>query len=364
MSQPICFIHQLWHKMEATGLMWELIENEAELEGKSKLIVNLQNRNQSLEANISSVMKDRDCLDNDGEKRVGMIEKLKDEITTLQRDYQIVIDEKARAEIFLEDEKKKVYVIQKQIDALNIELGKSRGKAIELELSSKRLHDLLNETLSNRSQGQFNIAPLTEEDQMAQEDVMIYHDSLFKHIKDGIMKNENLKVGMLFSPLLSDVLNNVKKLATKPRIVVVHAGTNDLVKTDEDTMLKIVKDIHTILHNRNIKMVYSFVTPRYDSPELNAKAQVHNARVAQLIGGEADVTVARNECFYKRGMIDTALFDDDGIHINEMGTKSLAFNTKDAICCGLGIELKVRDAYPRRGRDRGRGRGVGRGRGW
>ena len=176
------------------------------------------------------------------------------------------------------------------------------------------------------------------------------------------MKNEGLKVKMVFTPLLSDSLTYVKKLKDKPRIVVLHAGTNDLNHSEEDDMLSNIEQIHEYLNKAGIKMVYSFITPRTDSPELDAKAQVINARVCQLLGNRSDVFMSRNDNFYKRGTINVTLLDEDGIHVNDFGTKNLALNTKDSICRGLDIQSKPRDnqTYIRSNRG-GRGRGRGRG---
>lgn len=106
-------------------------------------------------------------------------------------------------------------------------------------------------------------------------------------------------------------------------------------------------------------MVFSFITPRLDSAAFNFTAQVINARVAQILGCKPNVTIARNDNFYRKGVIDDSLFDEDGTHVNEKGSKILASNTKEAICRALGINA----VKAPRERPYFRGRGCGRGRG-
>ena len=82
------------------------------------------------------------------------------------------------------------------------------------------------------------------------------------------MKNENLKVKKVWSPRLQDALANVKSIENnldKPKVAVVHVGTNDLGKMDESEMIKWVGEIYESLHQMDIKMVYSYIPPRTDS---------------------------------------------------------------------------------------------------
>ena len=108
-------------------------------------------------------------------------------------------------------------------------------------------------------------------------------------------------------------------------------------------------------------MVFSFITPRLDSAAFNFTAQVINARVAQILGCKPNVTIARNDNFYRKGVIDDSLFDEDGTHVNEKGSKFLASNTEEAICRALGINAVK--APRKRPYFRGCGCACGRGRG-
>ena len=72
----------------------------------------------------------------------------------------------------------------------------------------------------------------------------------------------------------------------------------------------------------------------------NAKAEVVNARVVQIMARKSNVFISRNDNFYRRGVINASLYVNDGIHVNDEGSKNLAFNTKDAICRAMDIQMK------------------------
>ena len=86
-------------------------------------------------------------------------------------------------------------------------------------------------------------------------------------------------------------------------------------------------------------MIYSYITPRNDDRELNAKAQVINAIVDRKLSGKSNVVIARNDNFYRRSVINPYMFNDDGIHLNDEGSRNLANNTKDTVCRSLEIEI-------------------------
>ena len=127
--------------------------------------------------------------------------------------------------------------------------------------------------------------------------------------------------------------------------MVSHCGTNDLHAIDEDKIVEEVASIYEILENRGIKMIYSYITPRGENI-LTAKAEVVNSRVVQMFAEKSEVYISRNDRFYWRGTINSPLFDDDKIHLNDEGTRALASITKETICRALNIQMESR---PRRG---------------
>ena len=107
--------------------------------------------------------------------------------------------------------------------------------------------------------------------------------SLFKQISEGIMKNENLKVNKVWAPGLTNAYEYVMAMQEKPKIVILHCGTNDLGEMNENEMVEHIMKIQEILENRGIIFIYSYITPRGDLTDINAKAEVVNAKLLQLV---------------------------------------------------------------------------------
>ena len=194
-------------------------------------------------------------------------------------------------------------------------------------------------------------------DQATSPDIVILNDSLYKAVKsEGLMKREKQKVLMKWSPKLEDAKNHVVEMQEKPKVVLLHCGTNDLDGSTENHMLECVQQIYDVLHARGIKLIFNFILPRADEAA-TVKAEIFNIHVVQLLAGKEDAHVGRNHRFYWNGFQSERLFDEDGVHVNEAGTKELVTQTKIVLCRALGIE------QPRQhGRNNFRGRG-GRSRG-
>ena len=170
-------------------------------------------------------------------------------------------------------------------------------------------------------------------------DVVILHDSLFQKITEGILKKENLSVKKVWTPRVHDALEYVTAMNQRPKVVILHSATNDLSESDDDVIIDDILKLHEILETRDIKMIYSYIWPRNDERDLNAKAQVINAIIDRKLSGKSNVTIARNDNFYKRGSINGDLFTEDGIHLNDEGSRNLANNTKDAVSRSLEIDI-------------------------
>ena len=125
---------------------------------------------------------------------------------------------------------------------------------------------------------------------------------------------------MKSAPKLNDTLECVIAMREKPKVVMLHVGTNNLNDAEEESMIDLIKKIYEILEARGIKFVYNFILPSA-TREATAKAEVINSRVFQSFAMNEDVYIGRNDKFYWHGVKSTRLFDADGTHVNEDGTR-------------------------------------------
>ena len=125
--------------------------------------------------------------------------------------------------------------------------------------------------------------------------MLLLHDSLFKHVTDGILKREKITVKKVWAPGLNDAFNFVSAFSSNPKVVIIHSGTNDLGNYSNENIVELVNNIHEILSIRGIKMVYSEIVPRMD--ELDFNAQVVNALVYKSIANNTGLPFQRMSVF-------------------------------------------------------------------
>ena len=233
---------------------------------------------------------------------------------------------------------------------MNILIGRYEGEKVKMEESLCVLEPLL---LKSRSTSPPDMNDLPSNEETIQiEDVVICHDSLIKGITEGILKNEGLTVKKLWAPCIKDAYSLLESMPGKPKAILLHTSTNDLQHLHEDEIVKCVLDTCRLANQRGSKVIWSCIVPRLDNDELNAKAQLVNAMIGMWLTKEDGVTLSRNGNFYNHDVINTSLYTEDGIHVNEKGGGLLAQNTKHSICRALNIESMPtsvnRRRHPRR----------------
>ena len=255
--------------------------------------------------------------------------------TTLKTEYDKEIHQMSDAcseintlKVYLTDRDKAIHVLTNDKKDLSSKLDELIQQFNTLK---ELMHGVATSELGNRRE-------TAATDDAGDPDIIILHDSLFKSVKaDGLMRREKQKVLLKWTPKLSDALETVIAMQEKPKVVMLHSGTNDLGDSDENSMLECIKSMYDVLEARGIKFVYSYILPR-TGRGVTGKAEVVNSRVVQMFAQKEEVFIGRNDRFYWHGVQSELLFDEDGIHVNEDGTKALVSQTKEVLCRSLGIE--------------------------
>ena len=136
-------------------------------------------------------------------------------------------------------------------------------------------------------------------------------------------------------------LENIIK-RNRPECVFVHLGFNDLTNhQDPNTLLdRYEKLIWYLLEESDVSILMSTIIPTKGNRILNAKIDMVNDHLIRLIDDiRYAKPFARTRLFsYKNASLGLPnLYNNDGVHLNEHGTKKLMINLKEGIKKALRI---------------------------
>ena len=153
------------------------------------------------------------------------------------------------------------------------------------------------------------------------------------------MKKQNLITAKKATFTLEQVATTIEQMKHenhKPKVIVVHSGTNDLNKgeTAEQTLPKYQKIVENVLNNMpQTKVVLSAIVPRLDNKKVQRQVDFINASLNRTYGESGNVTFVTNNDvlgFHLRGK--------DGIHLKDDGTRKLARHIRDGVISALNIQ--------------------------
>ncbi len=302
-----------------------------ELKVAEKQCADLARKNRDLSEEVKNLRNENSVIANNLSQSSSSLESLRSKSEETGRQLLVSHQNARQLKIDVTDRDKALQVLNKERDDLTKKVDESL----------RQLNDMMKTIIERSGQSSGDSTTAAEVDD-GEPDVIILHDSLFKAVKpEGLMRRERQKVVMKWAPKLKDALDIVVAMREKPKVVLLHVGTNDLNNAGEDGMVDIIKNIYDVLEARQIKLVYSFMLPT-SNRAATAKAEVVNSRVVQEFAMKEDVFIGRNDNFYMQGVKCDRLFDDDGIHVNEDGTKALVGQTKDVLYRSLGLENRNR----------------------
>ena len=322
-SQPCGECDNIKQDLKARESEVRLLQDE--LNEREKKFIEYEQKNKLLCEELKNVRYENAIIADNLKQSSSSYETLRSRNEELGR--QLMVDQQKVKQLVIDvaDRDKALQVLNKE----RTDLSK------KVDESLKQLNDMMTTIVERSNQSGGDEADTGTES--GEPDIVIVHDSLFKAVKpEGLMRREKQKVVMKWAPKLKDALECVLSMHEKPKVVLLHVGTNDLTVTSEEEMLEAVQRIHEILDTRGIKFVFDYIIPT--STRINtAKAEVFNSKVVASV--DENVYVARNDSFYWHGVKSTKHFEEDGIHLNDNGTKALVLQTKEVLTRALGIQV-------------------------
>ncbi len=302
-----------------------------ELKGAEKRYAELSKRYQDLSGEVKKLHNENGVIANNLSQSSTSLQTLRLKNEEAGRQLLVSQQNARQLKIDVTDRDEALQVLNKE----RVDLTK------KVDESLKQLNDMM-KTIVDRTGQSSGDSTTVEIVENGEPDIVILHDSLFKAVKpEGLMRRERQNVLMKWAPKLKDALDCVVAMREKPKVVLLHVGTNDLNNTGEDEMIDNIKKLYDVLEARDIKFVYSYMLPTANKAA-TAKAEVVNSRVVQEFAMKDDVFIGRNDNFYVQGVKCDRLFDEDEIHVNEDGIKALVAQTKDVLCRSLGLENRNR----------------------
>ena len=127
----------------------------------------------------------------------------------------------------------------------------------------------------------------------------------------------------------------------------MHVGTNDILDRDAKLIVDDIVKAYDLVKDSDTKFVFSSICPRTDDVKLNLKAQLINAMAASILDLSKNASVLRHDNLYEHGVVNSKLYVDDegnndGVHVNKLGSSFIASNTKLAVGRVLNLNITVK----------------------
>ena len=200
--------------------------------------------------------------------------------------------------------------------------------------------------------------------------VVIFHDSLCKHINNTILRNEGVTTTKIWAPTLKEIQEEADDMEHTD-VIVIQALTREISKDSdsEDVVDAVTQTVNKCLLKSD-KVVLSSIINREEDDILGVKAEMVNANVKYRYINNPNVLVCNNDNLHHR-----KYRTEDKLHLSEHGTSLFATNLKYKISEALGITVEKkrrtdnnkrrfrsnrRNVYQMRNNDRNRfGNGFG-----
>ena len=164
--------------------------------------------------------------------------------------------------------------------------------------------------------------------------VVLYHDSLCKHVNNTMMAREKVTMEKVWAPTLSDTRKQIEKLTYSPACVVVQALTREVEKKDPMEYVDEIAATVDACLTKSEKVVLSLIVDREDSQLARNRMKAVNGLLQVKFMNHPKVTVCEHD-----SLRDSRNRVSDKLHLSEMGTAKLASNLKHSIADAIGVSV-------------------------
>ena len=160
------------------------------------------------------------------------------------------------------------------------------------------------------------------------QNVTIIGDSIINYQDERLHTNKKRIVKIRSHPgaTSEDLIDYCKPIARRaPDVIILHVGTNDLDKRDEDSIVENIKKIKNEIVSvspKTKKVLVSLIIGRYDDGSLNDKGVLVNDKLMRELP-RSDIIDNSN--------LDRQCVGLKGLHLNRLGNKHLALNFKQVL---------------------------------
>ncbi|CAH1253656.1 EFCAB8 [Branchiostoma lanceolatum] len=176
--------------------------------------------------------------------------------------------------------------------------------------------------------------------------VVLIGDSNAQKIKPNLLCPSSDMPRPYWSPNLytaPTVLDNLSKEEITPNTVILHLGTNDLMSKPKETVISefevAVSTTQSLFPDAEV--VLSAVPPRREAnsyrPNINNDILSVNQHLENMCKANDTLLYVDHPQLWSENNFNDHMFEKDGYHLNENGTKILAFNMKRKATKALGL---------------------------
>ena len=289
-------------------------------------------------------------LTHDKEKHIKLLNEMNQRVQDLQGkinqygDIELINQELGRENNVLKDRLNALRnldeVILSKEELINATKEQLKEEHARSKIMESNLTAALNNVSRQNTQEVHHVNNLVADENQVSEgtpkspNVVLFHDSLCKHINNTILRNEGVTTTKIWAPTLKEIQEKADDMEHTD-VIVIQALTREISKDcdTEDVVDAVTQTVNKCLLKSD-KVVVSSIINREDDDILGVKAEMVNANVKYRYINNPNVLVCNNDNLHNR-----KYRTEDKLHLSEHGTSLFATNLKYKISEALDITV-------------------------